>query len=149
MADKKKTIIELLKNLESTLQEIKETEVNDEDSLKRILKEFCMKFNYDVQDRSELLYLTNSINEILGAIVLKYSKIVEDTKSSAVDEKPVPTGGPMPMATAEPISEGLRLSGGKKRKTKNKKTKKIKKNRTKNLKKKKSKKYRKVNTKKH
>ena len=39
MANNKTKIIELLKNLESTLQEINDAEVNDEDSLKRILYE--------------------------------------------------------------------------------------------------------------
>jgi len=124
MANNKTKIIELLKNLESTLQEINDAEVNDEDSLKRILKEFCMNFNYDVTDTNELEKLSTSINKILGEIVYKYSKIVKDTKAPvalAEDKQSVPTGGPIPVATGEPIPMGFPLSGGKKRKTKNKK----------------------------
>ena len=108
-----------------------------------------MNFNYDVTDTNELEKLSNSINKILGQIIYKYSKIVKDTKAPvalAEDKQYVATGGPMPIASTESIPMGFPLSGGKKRKTKNKKTKKIKKIRKKNLKKKK---YRKVNTKKH
>jgi hypothetical protein len=159
MADKKKTIIELLKNLESTLKEIYDADVNDEESLKKILKDFCMKFNNDVTDTNELEGLIKNINLILGRIVDKYSKISEDAKTqaaSAEDPKtqaedaktqavPPPEAGSSIAKPADAVS----VMGGKKRKTKNKKTKKHKKRRTKKLKKKKSKKYRKVNTKKH
>lgn len=87
MANNKKNIIELLKNFESTLEEIDKTGVNDEKSLKKKLKDFCMKFNNDVTDTNELEGLIKNINLILGRIVNKYSKISEDTKSSAEDAK--------------------------------------------------------------
>ena len=161
MANNKTNIIDLLKNLEFTLGEVNRTGVNDEESLKKILKDFCMKFNNDVTDTNELEKLSNSINKILGEIVRKYSKISEDTKTQAASAEDPKTqaasaeissstieGKSMPMVIGQNIPQGIKL-GGKKRKTKNKKTKKHKKRRTKKLKKKKSKKYRKVNTKKH
>jgi len=160
MADNKKNIIELLKKFESTLQDINKNEPNDEASLKKILKDFCMKFDNDVTDTNELEGLIKNINLILGRIVEKYSKIQEDVKgpaASAEDAKTQAASTQVPPAEVAGSTEDkpldptdvLKKKGGKKRKTKNKKTKKHKKRRTKKLKKKKSKKYRKVNTKKH